>query len=411
MDLKFYQALESAINDHSIVIITDVEGTITFVNKKAQEITGYTKAELIGANHRVINSGVHPIEFWKEMYRTVGRKETWYDKVCNRAKDGHLYWVDTTIAPMMGENGKIEGYISIRTNITGLIHAHKENERHAVELVIARELALQSEEKAKRSAELLAAQNMLEEERKQHDRQMLQQSRLAQMGEMISMIAHQWRQPLAAAATAIFNMKLKIELESFDLESQEEREASNEFFIETLGNVEEYIQNLSITIDDFRNFHKSDKKIVTTSLKEVTHNALKIVRNSLMTDNIELIEEYGDNTKLQMIDNEIIQVVLNIVKNAQDNFIENKIQNPQIKITTHNNTLNICDNGGGIPASIVEKIFDPYFSTKNEKNGTGLGLYMSKTIIEDHHKGTLSTYNQDGGVCFSITLSDEMISA
>jgi PAS domain S-box-containing protein len=91
MDLKFYQALESAINDHSIVIITDVEGTITFVNKKAQEITGYTEAELIGANHRVINSGVHPIEFWKEMYRTIGRKETWHDKVCNRAKDGHLY--------------------------------------------------------------------------------------------------------------------------------------------------------------------------------------------------------------------------------------------------------------------------------------------------------------------------------
>jgi len=128
------------------------------------------------------------------------------------------------------------------------------------------------------------------------------------------------------------------------------------------------------------------------------------MRNSLKLDNIKLIEEYGDNTKLSMIDNEVIQVILNIVKNAQDNFAEKKIKKPHIKITSQDNTLYICDNGGGIPTNIIEKIFDPYFSTKHEKNGTGLGLYMSKTIIEDHHKGMLNAYNQDDGVCFSITL-------
>lgn len=408
MNLKFYQALERAINDHSIVVTTDVEGTITFVNPKAEAITGYTREELIGANHRILNSGVHPAEFWAEMYRVISHGKTWQSEVCNRAKDGHLYWVDSTMSPLIGDNGQVEGYISIRTDITELKNAHQENERHAVELIISRELALQSEEKAKRAAELLASQKILEEERQQHERQILTQSRLAQMGEMIAMIAHQWRQPLAAVSTSIFDMRVKIELGTFDLTTAEGREAANDFFLETLSNVEEYLQSLSGTIDDFRNFHKADKKNLPMTFEEVTAKALKIIRNSIALHNIELIESYSDDLKVPMIDNEIVQVILNILKNAQDNFDEKKIHNPQITIASENNVLTICDNGGGIPAHIIDKIFDPYFSTKNEKNGTGLGLYMSKTIIEDHHKGTLTAYNQNDGVCFNITLPSQI---
>ena len=103
-------------------------------------------------------------------------------------------------------------------------------------------------------------------------------------------------------------------------------------------------------------------------------------------------------------DNELIQVILNILKNSQDNFKERKVENPKIIITIDENILSICDNGGGISEDIIGEIFDPYFSTKDEKNGTGLGLYMSKIIVEEHHNAKLDVVNVDDGVCFSITM-------
>jgi signal transduction histidine kinase len=138
----------------------------------------------------------------------------------------------------------------------------------------------------------------------------------------------------------------------------------------------------------------------------VIAKALAIVHNSMATDNIKIIEEYDDNTQIEMHDNEMLQVILNIFKNAHDNFKEKQIASPLIKVSSHDNTLFICDNGGGIPKDVLERIFDPYFSTKDEKNGTGLGLYMSKTIVEDHHHGKLRAYNQNDGVCFEINLEN-----
>ncbi len=107
-----------ALDAHSIVAITDVKGTITFVNSKFEEITGYTKEELLGKNHRILNSGHHGLEFWKEMYHTVSHGKIWQAEVCNIAKNGQHYWVDTTIVPFMGDDGKPVSYIAIRTDIT-----------------------------------------------------------------------------------------------------------------------------------------------------------------------------------------------------------------------------------------------------------------------------------------------------
>jgi PAS domain S-box-containing protein len=239
-----------------------------------------------------------------------------------------------------------------------------------------------------------------------HEKIILQQSRLAQMGEMISMIAHQWRQPLGAISATSINLGLKFELEAFDLDTKNGQKEQATYFLKQLNNIDGFVNSLTTTIDDFRNFYKPDKKAVKIKVEEVVAKALKIINTSLVNSDIEIIQEYNSNQEIELYDNELIQVILNILKNAQDNFEEKKIKSPKITITTQKNSLSICDNGGGIAEDIMDGIFDPYFSTKDEKNGTGLGLYMSKIIIEEHHNGKLIVENRNGGVCFDIELGE-----
>jgi len=234
------------------------------------------------------------------------------------------------------------------------------------------------------------------------------QSRLAQMGEMISMIAHQWRQPLGAISSSVIGIESKISIGKFDFSKEEDREKFFKFLNRKLSGVNEYVQTLSETIDDFRNFFKPDKQKEKVSLSEPIKRALKIVENSLNTKGIGITTNFGNEDTLEIYQNEMMQVVLNILKNSEDNFMEKKISDPQITITTYHQNYNyviqIDDNGGGISDPIIHKIFDPYFSTKNEKNGTGLGLYMSKIMIEDHHDGKLDVENISGGVSFTISI-------
>ena len=245
------------------------------------------------------------------------------------------------------------------------------------------------------------------------DQQLFNQSRQAQMGEMISMIAHQWRQPLGAISSTVVNLQMKLELEAFDLNTKEGAQESKEYFTQRLSNVENYVQNLTTTIDDFRNFYKPNKKSVVTTLEHVVEKALSIVEKSLEVQGTKLILDAQSKKELKLYENEMMQVILNILKNAQDNFIDKKIKNPEIKIKIIENSIIICDNGGGIPEDIIENIFDPYFSTKDDKNGTGLGLYMSKTIVEEHHNGKISVENKNeiegtgAGACFIIELFEE----
>ena len=157
-------------------------------------------------------------------------------------------------------------------------------------------------------------------------------------------------------------------------------------------------------MDEFRNFHNPNKVAVEINFESIMIRALKIIKCSLTNSNIELVYNYNSNEIIKMYDNEIIQVILNILKNAQDNFNEKNIDNRKIIITTESKSLSICDNGGGIPVDIIKNIFDSYFSTKDEKKGTGLGLDISKTIVEEHHNGNLTAKNTDSGVCFSIEI-------
>ena len=246
------------------------------------------------------------------------------------------------------------------------------------------------------------------EKNKQKQKIMETQSRFAAMGEMISMIAHQWRQPLASIGTASYNLKHKILSEKFDLKTEQGRIEQTSFFNKKLEEIEFYVQNLTATIDDFRNFYKSDKVLVQTDINTPIENSLKIMQKDLESNNIKIKLDLQSKTLIKIYENEISHVIINILKNAQDKFLDKKLNNTHIEIATQDIDkgikLDIYDNGGGIENENIDMIFEPYFSTKKDKNGTGIGLYMSKIIIENNHKGKISVSNDRDGVCFSIIL-------
>lgn len=227
---------------------------------------------------------------------------------------------------------------------------------------------------------------------------MLQQSRLAQMGEMISMIAHQWRQPLSSISTISSTLTMDVMLDEY----------KKEFFQERLEMISDLSQHLSSTIDDFRSFFKESKGKESSSLTKIAEESIKIIKPSFTTTQITLHTLYETSDEINTYPNELKQVVLNLLKNAEDILLEKEIKDPQIWITCYSKEdatcLSIQDNGGGIDKGIIQNIFDPYFSTKKRKDGTGLGLYMSKTIIEEHCNGSLDVINAEHGALFTITL-------
>jgi signal transduction histidine kinase len=228
------------------------------------------------------------------------------------------------------------------------------------------------------------------------------------MGEMISMIAHQWRQPLGAISASALGIKTKIKMQKFDLSTQEGQDTQEQYLLHKLENINNYVEHLSDTIEDFRNFFKPHTGKSDVNLQHTIEKALNIIQPALVEGNIKIQQDVYFSRTLHTYDNELLQALLNIIKNAVDNFILKKTDSPTIYIQGYIQqkefVIEIADNGGGINKSILEKIFDPYFSTKSDQNGTGIGLYMTKTIIEDHCDGHIEASNTDKGALFSITL-------
>jgi len=228
------------------------------------------------------------------------------------------------------------------------------------------------------------------------DKLMFAQSRQAQMGEMLAMIAHQWRQPLHAISAAVSVIDLKVKNKQFDYEMSKN----------ITSKIEKYIQHLSSTIDDFRDFFKPQKEMRITNFEVIFSKAHSLIESSLYNKNIQIKLNTSLVKEFNSYENELVQVVLNILKNAEDSLTERAVLKPQISVDINEYTILIEDNAGGIDDEILPKIFDPYFSTKS-KNGTGLGLYMSKIIVEEHCHGTLQVKNGKKGAQFTITLSDQ----
>ncbi len=223
-------------------------------------------------------------------------------------------------------------------------------------------------------------------------------SKEAQMGEMLGMIAHQWRQPLTAINAGALDCLIKMELDNFDTKHYKA------FLQSTMENID----FLSETINDFRSFFRNDRSLQLTTIDKPLAKALTISGAALMSNAISVDKHLYAKGYIEVNANELTQVILNIIKNAEDNFLEKQIKHPKIIITTTERgrylELLICDNGGGIPDDDLKRIFTQGFSTKVDSVGTGLGLYMAKQIIENKHQGTLDVYNDDQGVCFKILL-------
>ena len=236
------------------------------------------------------------------------------------------------------------------------------------------------------------------EKNRQQQLLMLNQNRLAQMGEIISMIAHQWRQPLNSLAMLNQTIVLKYQRDKLDAKILEYFEK----------NSNKQIELMSRTIDDFRDFFKPGKDEVEYCVNDVIVQMIDMLNPSFSQYQLNIKYEEGKKIVAKGFPNEFGQALINIINNAKDALVENDKNDKKLEITLKQSdgqiTLTISDNARGIPEGIMEKIFDPYFSTKLNKNGTGLGLYMSKVIIEEHLGGKISVENRDGGACFTIIL-------
>ena len=229
------------------------------------------------------------------------------------------------------------------------------------------------------------------------DRILIQQGRQAAMGEMISNIAHQWRQPLNVLALIVQELRLTYGSKNFGRESLES----------SVGKAMELIQHMSQTIEDFRNYFKPDKAKTSFKASQAVAKTLALAEANLKSMAIETEVRVTDDPEIFGYPNEYSQVLLNMLLNSRDAFEANESAGPrtitiEVGSSGAGSLVTVTDNAGGIPEEIMEKIFDPYFTTKGPDKGTGIGLYMAKTIIEKNMNGRLTVRNTGNGAEFRI---------
>lgn len=234
------------------------------------------------------------------------------------------------------------------------------------------------------------------------------QNRVSATGEVMSNVAHQWRQPISAINNTLNELEFDIELEDLKV-------LDVKIYLKASSKIKEYTSYLSQTIDDFRKMTSDDKVKTNFILKNTISNAYSILQNEYNKYNIEFsIIEFGDDSlKINGYEREFKQVLINLLNNAKDILVEKNTLKPKVEISIISNekniTISVHDNGSGVPDSIIEKIFDPYFTTKHEALGTGIGLYMSKKIISEYFNGSLEVQNENDGAKFTIILPKDNI--
>jgi signal transduction histidine kinase len=290
--------------------------------------------------------------------------------------DGQIFHLVLNATPLVNAQNRIIGSVVTLADFTKRKQAEDDLNRLNVEL---------EDRVAQRTAEL-----------RDKDQLLMLQSRQAAMGEMIGNIAHQWRQPLNLLGLTVQQFLLFYDLDRFD----------RKFVSQSVNKSMDLIEHMSRTIDDFRNYFKPDKVKVDFNVKKAVAGTLSLIRGSLQTPRIEVEMVAQDDPVINGYPNEFVQVLINILINARDALSEREAKNPKVTITICSEgtttVVTVADNAGGVPEAIIDKIFDPYFSTKGPQMGTGVGLFMSKSIIERNMGGRLAVRNTAEGAEFRI---------
>jgi PAS domain S-box-containing protein len=332
-----------ALDHAAIVATTDVSGRITYVNDKFVEISGYSREELIGQDHRIINSAYHPKEFIRDLWRTIANGHVWHGEIRNKAKNGHYYWVDTTIVPFLDSRGKPYQYIAIRADIT------------------ARKLA---------------------------EEQLRQQAALARVGQMAAVVAHEVRNPLAGIKGA---MQILMS-----------RRTAGDRELPVMRDIVSRIDALSELINDLMVFARPrPPRLAVVELRPLLQDAITMVRRDPAADSIDFSVS-GDEVSA-VVDSEMIRAtVLNLLLNAAQAMGGRG----QIQIVVGRQgdsaSIQVRDSGPGIPPELHDQVFEPFFTTK--ARGGGLGLPIARRTAE-LHGGTLALEpGEQGGTVATLVL-------
>ncbi len=401
MNLKRYQ---EAIESSNIVSKTDINGIITFVNDEFCKISGYKKEELIGKNHNIIRHPDVPKENFERLWNTILAKKTYVSTVKNLAKDGSTFYVNTTVIPMVNENDEIEEFIAIRYDVTENVKLTKELKKKEEELeqlnsTLELRVKKQTQELRELNENLEKRVKEEVEKNREKDRFLFQQARLASLGEMIGNIAHQWRQPLSELGIILYKIKKVFKRKNLDTDE----------FQEVYQEAKNVIKKMSDTIEDFRNFFNPHRPKEVFLVREALDEAMIVMQRTLEKYNIRLDVICSKEVKIEGYKSEFSQVLINLLNNSKDAFIKNDINNRVIvlEIKKFNEKYAMVvfkDNAGGICESIIDKVFEPYFTTKHASSGTGVGLYMSRMIVQNSMNGSMDVENIEGGVCFKIKI-------
>ena len=365
-------------NIADVIAIVDPDGINRYKSPNIEKWFGWRPEEVVDVSTW---ENVHPgdLEHARQFFgalleepEAAGKMECRY-----RCKDGSYKWIELTAVNLV-KDPDIQGL---------LVNYHDISERKRAEEELLR---------INETLELRVAQAV--EKNMEQERLLIRQNRLAGMGEMVGNIAHQWRQPLNALGLLLFNIKDAYQFNSLDAA----------FLDQAVADGNRLIQKMSTTISDFSNFFRPDKEISRFSALGQIREAIALVESSFYNSNISIHIHALHDMMLLGYPNEYSQVLLNLLSNAKDAILACNQPHPSgsgrvdIVLSSRNvqGIVTVADNGGGIPADILDRIFDPYFSTK--QNGSGIGLYMSKMIIERNMSGSITARNIAGGAEFIV---------
>ncbi|MFT6818930.1 MAG: PAS domain S-box-containing protein [Myxococcota bacterium] len=387
-------------------IATDAKGVIQIFNVGAEEMLGYTAEEVLNkitpadisdpqevieraaSLSAELDTSIAP-GFEALVFKASRGIEDIYELTYIR-KDGYRFPAVVSVTALRDEQEAIIGYLLIGTDNTARKLAEEARNRVQEELANHQ----QQLEELNRDLAIRVARGVDESRRK--DQMMIVQSRHAGMGEMIGNIAHQWRQPLATLGMVLANLKAARECDELDEETMNR----------AIGKGNQLIQKMSTTINDFNNFFRPNKESIPFSARKQIIEAIALVASSFDDSNISIEYDRKANFTLEGFPNEYSQVLLNLLSNAKSAIVSSGSTDGRVAIALESRAgfgcIILSDNGGGIPVESLDRIFEPYFSTK--PLGTGIGLYMSKMIVERSMKGSIVARNIEGGAEFTISV-------